>query len=68
MRRKTVLDSLFCAFQIYEKEASARQHEVGELRRTGEVHRKRVKQLEQELLSQRIIAKVPVLHCAAVVV
>lgn len=38
---------------------------MGELRRTGEVHRKRVKQLEQELLSQRIIAKVLLLYCAA---
>ena len=32
--------------------------EVGQLRKTGEAHRKRVKLLEQELASQRIIAKV----------
>jgi len=45
-------------FQVYEREAGARQLEVGQLRKTGEAHRKRVKLLEQELASQRIIAKV----------
>ena len=43
---------------MYEREANARQLEVGQLRKTGEAHRKRVKLLEQELASQRIIAKV----------
>ena len=45
-------------FQSYEKEAAARQLEVAELRKTGEAHRKRVKVLEQEVASQRIVAKV----------
>ncbi len=44
--------------QVYEREASARQQEIGQLRKTGEAHRKRVKLLEQELASQRIIVKV----------
>lgn len=44
--------------QVYEREASARQLEVGQLRKTGEAHRRRVKLLEQELASQRMIAKV----------
>lgn len=44
--------------QVYERDASARQVEVGQLRKTGEAHRKRVKLLEQEVASQRIIAKV----------
>ncbi|DBA84427.1 hypothetical protein WJX77_002493 [Trebouxia sp. C0004] len=43
--------------EVYEREASARQLEVGQLRKTGEAHRKRVKLLEQELASQRIITK-----------
>ncbi|DBA97629.1 TPA: hypothetical protein ACH3X3_15301 [Trebouxia sp. C0006] len=43
--------------EVYEREASSRQVEVGQLRKTGEAHRKRVKLLEQELASQRIIAK-----------
>ena len=38
-----------------------RQQEVGELRKTGEANRKRVKLLEQELVSQRIITKVQLL-------
>ena len=45
-------------FQSYEREAHARQLEVAELRKTGEAHRKRVKALEQEVASQRVIAKV----------
>lgn len=45
-------------FQSYEREASARQQEVAELRKTGEANRRRVKALEQEVASQRIIAKV----------
>ncbi len=49
----------FCVwFQSYEREAHARQLEVAELRKTGEAHRKRVKALEQEVASQRVIAKV----------
>ncbi len=48
--------------QVYEREASSRQVEVGQLRKTGEAHRKRVKLLEQELASQRIIAKVCSAH------
>ncbi|KAL0020541.1 hypothetical protein WJX79_010459 [Trebouxia sp. C0005] len=43
--------------EVYEREASARQLEVGQLRKTGEAHRRRVKLLEQELASQRMIAK-----------
>lgn len=45
-------------FQSYEREAHGRQLEVAELRKTGEVHRKKVKALEQEVATQRIIAKV----------
>ena len=44
--------------QAYEREAAARQLEVAALRKTGEAHRRRVKQLEQELAGQRSIAKV----------
>ena len=45
-------------FQSYEREAHARQQEVAELRKTGEANRRRVKALEQEVASQRVIAKV----------
>ena len=45
-------------FQSYEREAHARQQEVAELRKVGEANRRRVKALEQEVASQRIIAKV----------
>ena len=44
--------------QGFEKEANARQQEVALLRKTGEAHRRRVKLLELELASQRILAKV----------
>ena len=54
----TIIILKLTPFQVYEREASARQVEVGQLRKTGEAHRKRVKLLEQELASQRIIAKV----------
>ena len=53
-----LINSCLLWFQSYEKEAAARQLEVAELRKTGEVHRKRVRALEQEVASQRIIAKV----------
>ena len=44
--------------QIHDREAAARQVEVAALRKTGEAHRRKVKQLEQELAGQRSIAKV----------
>lgn len=52
------LKQLYAWFQSYEREAHARQLEVAESRKTGETHRRRVKTLEQEVASQRILAKV----------
>lgn len=46
--------------QTYEREAAARQLEVASLRKTGEAHRRKVKQLEQELAGQKSIAKVSI--------
>ncbi|KAL3145648.1 hypothetical protein ABBQ32_003187 [Trebouxia sp. C0010 RCD-2024] len=60
-RMRTMQDSLNRKIKIntesYEREAHARQLEVAESRKTGETHRRRVKTLEQEVASQRILAK-----------
>ena len=57
------------SLQSYERDSSARQQEVGQLRKAGEAHRRRVKALEQELSTQRIIAQASLLllllSCAA---